>query len=201
MKLRWASGSPFVRKVMVTAHETGLAARIERIETDYRSPTTDLPRENPLGKVPALIADDGRVIIDSPVICAYLDSLHGGPKVFPDSGEARWNALHLQSLADGMLDATIAVSRERARPADRQWPEWIDRQWVKFERAMDWLEANAKLLDGPVTIGQIAVGCALGWIELRLKDKLGDWEARWPAVARWYRAFAARPSMTATAPR
>jgi glutathione S-transferase len=100
-----------------------------------------------------------------------------------------------------MLDAAIAVQRERGRPEDKRWPDWIDRQWVKFERAMDWLDRNAKLLEGPVTLGQIAVGCALGWIEFRLKDKLGDWDRRWPAVARWYRQFAERPSMKATMPK
>jgi glutathione S-transferase len=201
MKLRWAAGSPFVRKVMVTAYETGLEPRIERIETDYHSPSSDIASHNPLGKVPALIADDGRIIIDSPVICAYLDTLNGGPKIFPEAGDARWNALHLQSLADGMLDAAIAVRRESARPEDKRWADWSDRQWVKFERAMDWLESNAKRLDGPVTIGQIAIGCALGWIEFRVKDRLGAWDKRWPAVAAWYRKFAERPSMKATVPK
>ena len=201
MKLRWAAGSPFVRKVMVTAYETGQESRIERIETDYRAPNSDLPQTNPLGKVPALLCDDGRVMIDSPVICAYLDSLHNGAKLLPESGDPRWSALHLQSLADGMLDAAISVSRERGRPEDKRWPDWIDRQWTKFERTMDWLDANAKALDGPVTIGQIAIGCALGWIEFRLGDKLGDWDKRWPKVAAWYRKFAERPSMKATVPR
>lgn len=201
MKLRWAAGSPFVRKVMVTAYETGLEPKIERITTDYHAPGSDISSHNPLGKVPALIADDGRIVIDSPVICAYLDSLHKGPKMIPDGGDARWNALHLEALADGMLDAAIAVQRERGRPEDKRWPDWVDRQWVKFERAMDWLDKNAKVLEGPVTLGQIAVGCALGWIEFRLKDKLGDWDKRWPALARWYRKFAERPSMKATMPK
>jgi glutathione S-transferase len=201
MKLRWGAGSPFVRKVMVSAIETGLDARIEKVPTDYRAADSDLPQQNPLGKVPTLVCDDGRVMIDSPVICAYLDTLHTGAKLIPESGAARWDALHLQSLADGMLDAAIAVQRERGRPDDKQWDEFSARQWTKVERAMDWLDANAARLDGPLTIGQIAMGCALDWIAFRLGDRLGDWQKRWPKVAGWYRGFAARPSMTATVPR
>ena len=201
MKLRWTSGSPFVRKVMVTAIEAGLADRIEKIETDYTDPDADFIGANPLGKVPALTLDDGMVLADSPVICAYLDSLHDGAKLIPPEGPARWQALHLEGLADGLCESAIAVARENARPDDKQWDALRDRQWSKVERTMSWLDGHGEYLEGAVTIGHVALGCAIGWILFRLSDCLGDWQARWPNVARWYRAFEQRPSMQATRPR
>ena len=201
MKLRWAAGSPFVRKVMVTAMETGLDGRIERVETDHRDTKSDLSRDNPLGKIPALIPDNGApALIESGVICAYLDSLHDGTKLFPAEGQARWDALWLEALADGMTEAAIAVARENARPDGKQWDEWQVRQWQKVMRAMDALEARAVLLNGPLSIGTIAVACSLGWIEARLGEQLGDWDERCPGLAAWYRGFAVRPSMQATQP-
>jgi len=200
MKLRWGSASPFVRKVTVTALETGLDSRIERIDTHYHEPDSDIVDHNPLGKVPALIRDDGSVLVNSPLICAYLDSLSTGAKVIPPNGEARWQALQLEALADGLLEQAILVQRERGRPEDKRWQAATERAWVKVERTLDWIEASAPALDGPVDIGQIALGCALGWIEFRMADVLGDWRARWPAVGRWYDAFAERPSMKATVP-
>lgn len=201
MKLRWASGSPFVRKVTVTALETGLDNRIERIETDHHAADSGLSDDNPLGKVPALIRDDGSVLADSPVICAYLDSLHDGPKLIPEQAEARWQALHLEGLADGMGDAAIAVMRERGRPDGKQWDQFSDRQWGKFERTMDWIDANGPILSGPITIGHVALACAIGWTRFRLNDKLADWETRWPVVAHWYQEVNQRPSLQATIPR
>lgn len=201
MKLRWAAASPFVRKVTVTALETGLDDRIERIDTDHHDPNSDLAKDNPLGKVPALIREDGTMLADSPVICAYLDSLHDGPKLIPEAGAARWQALNLEGLGDGLAEAAIQVQRERGRPDARYWDAWETRNAAKFERTMDWLEANAALLDGPVTIGQIAIACALGWTEFRLADLLENAEIRWPKLFGWYRTFCERPSMKATVPR
>lgn len=200
MKLRWAPASPFVRKVTVTALEIGIDSRIERVTTDYHDPKSDIIEHNPLGKVPALIRDDGSVLVDSPVICAYLDSLGGDAHVIPPDGEARWQALQLEGLADGLLEQAIAVQRERGRPEDKRWQTATDRAWAKVERTLDWIEADPAMLEGKVDIGQIALGCALGWIEYRMSEMLGDWRARWPAVGSWYDGFAARPSMRATAP-
>jgi glutathione S-transferase len=201
VKLRWAPGSPFVRKVMVTAIETGLDRRIEKLETDYAAPDDAFVSDNPLGKIPALILDDGAVLADSPVICAYLDSLHDGVKLIPADGNARWQALHLEGLADGLCESAIGVMRENVRPDDRQWDSFRDRQWSKVERTMGWLDSHADILDGPVTIGHVALGCAIGWTVFRLGDRLGDWHTRWPHVAAWYTAFEQRPSMKATRPR
>ena len=201
MKLRWTPGSPFVRKVTITAIETGLEDRIDRVATDPRAADDDLVKDNPLGNVPALIRDDGSVLADSPVICAYLDSLHDGDKLIPDAAEARWQALNLEGLADGMGEAAIAVMRERTRPDGKQWEQFSNRQWGKFERTMEWINTNDQILDGPITMGQIALACAIGWTVFRLGDVLGDWQTRWPNVAKWYAEFEQRPSMQATTPR
>ena len=199
MKLRHGGGSPFVRKVTVSAIETGLDDRIERIPTDHRDPNDPLHGDNPLGKIPAMVLDDGRVLIESSIICAYLDTLHDGPKLIPE-GDAGHEALFLEAVAGGMTDAAITVQRERGRPEDKQWDEFSDRQWGKVERSLDLLNSKAGEFDGPLTIGQIAIACGLGWIEYRLGDRLEGWDARWPKLAAWYREFIKRPSMQATAP-
>lgn len=201
MKLRWAQASPFVRKVTVTAIETGLDDRIERIETDHRAAVSDLVNDNPLGKVPALLCDDGTTLADSPVICAYLDSLHDGAKLIPAEGAARWGTLNLEGLADGMAEAAINVMRERSRPAEKGWDVFEERNAGKVTRTMSWIEDHADLLDGPVTLGHIALGCAIGWTELRVDDLLEDRASRWPRVSKWYDEFEQRRSMQATKPR
>ncbi|MFQ6018355.1 MAG: glutathione S-transferase N-terminal domain-containing protein [Kiloniellaceae bacterium] len=198
MKLRYSTTSPYVRKVNVTAIELGLDGRIERILTDTRDPESGLIDDNPLGKVPALLTEEGEWLYDSPVICEYLDSLHGGPKIFPAAGPARWRALRRQALADGILDATILRMLETARrPEGLQWPDWITHQAGKVSRALDRLEAES--LDGPLTIGQITVGCALGYLDFRFADE--DWRGTRPKLAAWYETFARRPSMRETVPR
>ena len=109
MKLYAIATSPYVRKVMVLAHETGLVDRIEIVKPNLSLTTSDpdLNRANPIGKVPALVLDDGGSLYDSPVICEYLDSLHDGPQCFPPAGPERWHALQRQALGDGMLDAAV----------------------------------------------------------------------------------------------
>ena len=200
MKLSYAAGSPFVRKVTVSALETGLEDRIERVPTNIREPNADFQRANPLGKVPAMTLDDGRVMIESSVICAYLDTLHDGPKLIPAEDNARHDALYLEALADGMTEAAVAVRRERGRPDDKQWDVFSDRQWGKVESALDAVEANAALLEGPPTLGHIALGCGLGWIIHRLGDRIAAWEETRPQLAAWYGDFTQRPSMQATVP-
>src|ERR1700728_4371064 len=121
MKLRHAPASPFVRKVMVAAHELGLVQRIELVPTTVTPVQANdvLAAENPLMKVPSLVTDDGQALFDSPVICEYLDSLTGGGKLFPAAGAARWTALRQQALGDGILDALILCRYELVRPEDR----------------------------------------------------------------------------------
>ncbi len=199
MKLRYSPLSPFVRKVTVTLIETGLDDRVERIPTDVWNPDTDIAKDNPLGKVPALILDDGKVLYDSPVICEYLDGLHDGDKLFPASGQARWQALRLQALGDGICDAGIATLLETRRPEEFQYEKWMARHSASVHRAMDALESEADGLDGPLTIGHVAVGCSLGWLDFRFPD-LG-WRQDHPGLAEWFEGFNERPSMTATVPK
>jgi glutathione S-transferase len=200
MKLRNSTTSPYVRKVSVTALELGLDGRIEPIPTNTMDPKSDHAADNPLGKVPALITDDGERLYDSPVICEYLDSLHDGARIFPPAGEARWRALRLQALADGILDAAILKMLEtRRRPEALRWDGWIKLQGGKIGRALDQLEREAEALAGPLTIAQIAAGCALGYLDFRFPGEA--WRATRPALAAWYEGFAQRPSMRQTGPR
>ena len=199
MKLRHSPTSPYVRKVSVTALERGLDGRIERVPTDTRDPKSDHAADNPLGKVPALITDDGERLYDSPVICEYLDSLAGGAPLFPPAGPARWRALRLQALADGILDAAILKMLEtRRRPEALRWDGWVRLQGGKIGRALDQLEREVEALAGPLTIAQIATGCALGYLDFRFPDE--DWRAARPALAAWYEGFSQRPSMRQTMP-
>jgi len=203
MKLRYSPTSPFVRKVLVLAIETGLESRIERVPTTVMpaQPNEDLSHQNPLMKLPTMTTDDGTVLFDSRVICEYLDSLHSGPKMFPPSGAARWTALALQALADGMLDAGVLNRYETAvRPEERQWQEWSAGQMRKIRNGLAALEtkANEGALGGPLDIGQIAAGCALGYLDFRYARE--GWRARHPALAKWFAEFSQRPSMQATAP-
>jgi glutathione S-transferase len=200
MKLRYSPTSPYVRKVSVTSIELGLADGIERILTDTTDPESDLTEHNPLGKVPALILDDGRILYDSPVVCEYLDSLHEGPKIFPATGPERWRALRQQALGDGILDAAILRMLETVRrPEALRWDAWIERQAGKVARALDAFDNEAETLEGPPTIGRITAGCACGYLDFRFSHE--DWRATRPKLAAWYDTFAQRPSMRDTVPR
>ena len=200
MQLRYLKTSPYVRKVMVCAHELGLADRIETIDTRPQEDEESLCEHNPLSKVPALITDDGEVLYDSPVVCEYLDAL-GGNRLFPPPGPARWTALRRHALADGILDAAVARRYESQRSEEIQHEPWVARQKRKIERALDYFEGEADALahgNSPVTIGEIAVGCALGYLDLRFEAD--DWRRNRPALASWYEDFAERPSMRKTIP-
>ncbi len=199
MKLRYSPLSPFVRKVTVALIETGLEDKVERIPTNVWDPETDIAEDNPLGKIPALVLDDGGVLYDSAVICEYLDSLHDGDKLFPASGPARWRALRLQALGDGMSEAGIALLLESRRPGELQFEKWKNRQTAKFLCALDTLEAGMDELGPEFGIGQIAVACFLGWMDFRFSD-LG-WRTDRPGLADWFEGVSERPSMMQTAPK
>jgi glutathione S-transferase len=187
---------------MVTAIEKGLDGQIEKMATSA-SPVKregDLPKKNPLGKVPCLITDDGRALFDSPVICAYLDSLKPSPALMPSDARARFDCMTLEALADGFLDAGILLRYEGAlRPEEKRWQEWVDGQMAKITGALDALETTyAAQLAGPLTVGQIAVACALGWFDFRYGHV--DWRKSRPKLAAFAKAMSERPSMKATVP-
>jgi glutathione S-transferase len=201
LKLHYSTASPYVRKVMAVAIETGQADRLEPV-TRTITPVqqdADLVRDNPLGKVPCLVTEDGVALFDSRVICEYLDSLHDGPKMFPPSGQARWTALRRQAEGDGILDAAVLTRYETfLRPEERRWPEWIEGQKQKFRRALDGLEAETGAFDETIDIGTITIGCALGYLDFRYQDE--NWRASRPGLAAWFERFSERPSMARTAP-
>lgn len=200
MKLYFSPTSPYVRKVMVLLHETGQLDNVELVAasgTPIDAGTMPLSL-NPLGKVPALERADGPALYDSRVICRYLDDRAGG-RLYP-GGNRLWETLTLEATADGILDAALLMVYEgRVRPQDKQFPEWIEAQWSKIDRAIAALNARwISHLSGPLDMGQIAVGCALGYVDFRHGAR--NWRIGNEALADWYDAFAKRPSMTATVP-
>jgi glutathione S-transferase len=203
MKLRYSPTSPYVRKVMVLAYETGLEPKIERLPTVVApdKPNLEVQHENPLIKVPTLVTDEGEVLFDSRVICEYLDTLHTGAKIFPPAGKARFVALRQQALGDGIMDAAILTRYETfLRPKKFLWNDWVESQMRRVRGALAALDGKVKegALAGPLTIGQITVGCALGYLDFRYANE--GWRARHAGLAKWYADFAKRPSMVATVP-
>ncbi|MDE0061112.1 MAG: glutathione S-transferase [Defluviicoccus sp.] len=190
--------SPFSRKVRVVAIETGQAETIDWTVVDLGGAIPALEATNPMGQVPAIVTDDGAALYDSAVICEYLDAQHDGTRLFPAGGEARWEALRLQALGDGLGVASAALAGERRRPEERRFQPFSDNQSGKIARSLARLEHDLAALDGTLTIAPIAAACAIGYMELR--DCRPGWRDRHPALAAWYDRFAERPSMRATAP-
>lgn len=199
MKLHWSPRSPFVRKVMVVVHELGLADRITCVRTVAATtkPHAELMQDNPLSKIPTLVLDDGTVLYDSPVICEYLDSRDGAPKLHPAEPKARLTALRRQALGDGFLDLLVLLrdERMRAHPSD------IHKASAAARKAsvLDSLEREAPALAAtPFGIGHVAIGCALSYLDFRYADE--DWRKDRPRITHWHAGFAARPSVCATEP-
>lgn len=198
MKLRFAPTSPFVRKCLATAIEAGLEGRLELIATNPMDPADDLATVNPLGKVPVLVTDEGEALYDSRVICEYLDALSTDAKLFPAEGNARWRALRLMALGDGILDAGVLRRYESLRPAAERSRAWDERQREKITRALDALEGEAEAFEG-VDIGLITVASALGYLDFRFGQE--NWRLARPTLAPWYAEFSKRPSIALTVPK
>lgn len=198
MKLIYSVPSPYARKARVALIE----ARLEgQVETEAIDPWADPPGfrdDNPLGKVPTLIRDDGPPLFQSNAVCEYLNAV-ASAELYPDDGPARWAALRQLALADGILDASVTVRMELIfHEPDQISQKLVERQELSVARALGALEGEAEALGGPVTIGQIAVACALGYRDFRFADIA--WRTAHPKLADWFAAFADRPSMTATDP-
>ncbi len=188
MKLYFSPASPFSRKARIAAAVVGLDERIELVRADTNNPLDALRARNPLGKIPTLERDDGVCIYDSAVICAYLDDLAGGGRVIPAEREARFAALTLEALADGIADASILLVYEKRMRAESEYSEnWIAHQRGKVDRAIAALEA-APPAPGVANIGAIALACALGYLDLRFD---GSWRAGHPRLVAWLDSFAA----------
>lgn len=199
MKLISSPLSPFVRKVRVLLIESGLADQVEVMNVTTTPLDTDpqAAAANPLGKIPALIRDDGPALYDSRVITRYLDAQSGG-RFYP---EARlWDVLTLEATADGIMEAALSMIYEaRFRPEDLRHAPWVEGQWAKAARALDAVNARwMSHLAGPIDMSQIAIGCALGYLDFRHDAR--DWRADTPALADWYGTFSNRESMVRTAP-
>lgn len=190
--------SPFCRKAKVLAHEAGKADALQIVfAVGHPLAPEKMPvTQNPLGKIPTLVRDDGPAIYDSRVICRYLDDKFGA-NMYPASRV--WEILTLEATADGIMDSAILMVYEsRCRPEGKQFPDWVDGQWAKIERTLDAIAGRwMGHLAGKVTMGQIAVACALGYLDLRHSAR--NWRDGREELARWYEDFAARPSMIATA--
>ena len=200
MKLFYTRPSPYARKVRAASIELGLEDGIEFVEvTTLTHPTNRIPelqRENPLQKVPVLVTDDGQRLFDSAVIAEYLDVLVGGP-LFPKD-ERRWSALKLHALAQGIMDAGVAVRLESLRTADKKWDEWIEAQLRKVRNGLDAVEAEAELLSGSFHIGHLALVCPIEWLAFR--NVYMESEAERPRLSTWFRTVREWPSLAATRP-
>lgn len=199
MRLYYSPTSPYARKVLVAAGETGLDNAIELVTVNPWDPDSAIARENPLGKVPALRLPDGSVLYDSPVICDYLDTLHQGHRLLPAGGSERWRILRLQALADGMMDAAVLIFLEhKRRTANTRSDWWLQLQAETLRRAVDELERQAASFQIEPDIGRIATACALGYLDFRITDY--DWRKQAPRLTEWYLDFSLRPAMRATEP-
>lgn len=197
MKLFYQTHSPYARKVLVLAHETGIAGQLDVIhhETSPTQRNASVFSANPLGKVPVLLMDDGLALFDSNVICEYLDGLHDGRPMFPASGKPRLLALRDQALAQGIADAGILARWEtERRPSALRWPSLAEGHVEKLISSYAFIEREVDL-EGPVDIGQIALATALAWIEFR---EVAPFMSGRPRLTRWYAEFMRRPSMRST---
>jgi len=196
MKITASGASPYVRKVMACAIARGIDQQLEK----WTIATTDpiLSNSNPLGKVPTLINDEGVALFDSPVICEFLDSIGSAPALFPAAGPARWAALRLQAIGDGILDASQPRRREIALPQDEGRVGYIDLQRGKVARAVDMLEKEAASLGALKTVGDIAVACALGYLDFRFANE--PWRPGHPKLEAWYASVVSLPPLAKTAP-
>lgn len=199
MKIYWSSRSPFVRKAMIAAYESGLGDKLERmpVVVSLSKPNADVMRDNPAGMIPTLIRDDGSTLFDSLVICEYFDSLAPRPKLFPQSGEARWTALKYHALGDNMLDSLLLRRSEVMKPDARQTPEWLATFAVKLQNFVTVVEAEAeRLMSGEFTIGHIAIGVALAYTDFRFGHV--NWRDGHPRADAWMKTFLARESVIKT---
>jgi glutathione S-transferase len=199
LTIRTSFGSPFGRKARIAVGVLGLDGKVQAEPATTQDPADPVRQQNPLGKVPVLVLDDGSAIFDSPVILEYLDHLAGGGKIIPTDFKARMDALRLQALADGIMDASILIVYEgRYRPAEKHEQKWLDLQAGKIDRALAVLEAAPPGLDATPNVGQITLACALAYREFRFPGTL---KKNCPRLTAWLETFAARvPAFAATTP-
>jgi glutathione S-transferase len=198
MKCYVTGNSPYARKIRIASIETGLHDEVEWQMITREQRAEIIPGINPLGKVPVAVLDSGDVLMDSPVICAYVDSLNHGTKLIPETGVERWTVLSLEALGDGLGEAVIAASQEDQRPGEKRSQGVVDRQAGKAKAALASLDAKAPDFNDPPLMGEIAVACSLGYMEFR--DVVPGWRDTYPALGGWYADILTRRSFIQTAP-
>ena len=201
MKLTFSPASPFARKVRIAAIELGLIDKIEFV------PATVVPgqandeysRITPLKKLPALILDNGDVVLDSYVIVEYLDELAGGGKLIPASGTNRWRVKSDHSLLQGMLDSMLLCRYEKmVRPQGLQWQAWSDDHWNRAWSGMARFDKQAEVLSRPLDIVQIALTCVLGYADFRFADC--GWRKAYPNLDAFHERMLSRSSVKISVP-
>ena len=201
MKLSFSPSSPFARKVRIAAIELGLIDKIEFLPTTVvpGQPNDAYARITPQKKLPALILDNGDVILDSYVIAEYLDELAGGGKLIPASGPARWKVKSDHSLLQGMLDSMLLCRYEKAvRPQGLQWQAWSDDHWNRAWQGMARFDKQADVLSRPLDIVQIALVCVLGYADFRFADC--GWRKAYPNLDAFHEKMLVRPSVKISLP-
>lgn len=200
MKLYTSPTSPYARKARIVVAEKKLGSRIEEITTDAWSDPAELIEVNPLGKVPALVADSSLSLFDSPLICAYLDALPSevSTPLIPPSGPQYWTVRRAEALADGMMDLGVGLLLERRKPEGERSPKTAARWRGQLERALAAAQATAPTLPDGFTMGHASLAVALGYLDLRHADLA--WRENRGPLAAWYEAVQKRPSFQATAP-
>ncbi len=201
MKLHYSPTSPYVRKVVVVAKETGLIDQItlDKVAASPIAPVDALNADNPLGKVPCLVTDDGQPIFDSRLICEFLDCQHDGPKLIPTDGSERWRVQRVHAMCDGILDAAILCLYEnRLRPEEMMFQPWVDAQMGKMTRALAALAGEMDGAGDKLDMATIAAGVTLGYLDFRYGDL--NWRSDHPALNDFYASVSQRPAMQETVP-
>ncbi|TIV56830.1 MAG: glutathione S-transferase [Mesorhizobium sp.] len=199
MKLFWSSRSPFVRKVMIVAHDLGIAGRIERVRKVVHpaKPNAEVMAFHPLSKIPTLILDDGQAIYDSRVICEFLDAEFGKGTLVPASGVARWQVFTRHSMIDAMVETCVMWNTERSKPEGRRDDEVVQASGVRAASGLDALERDKGFYESGLTLSHVAAASALAYLDFRF-GTLGWREGR-PRLAEWFEEFSQRPSFIETA--
>jgi glutathione S-transferase len=206
MKLFWTPASPFVRKVVITAIELDLRARIEIVPTFWPHAWGTRTIEfdpafiaaNPIGRIPTLITDDGIALPESNAICLYLDSLHGKPRLLPATGKARWECVRALAVADGALEAMIARRAESLRPPAEKSSDFLAKQRDRIVRCLDCLEREFRWVEVELTMAHVSAGAACGYMDFRYPED--EWRTGRLRLADWYESFSGRRSMRETVP-
>ncbi len=199
MQLFYSPNSPYARKCRVLVIEKGLESQVKFKETDPHASPAELLAVNPLSGVPALVTKEGGCIVDSPIICEYLDALPSNmPPFFPEKKSERFAVLALAGLADGMIDAAVELILQRRRPEEKQWPDRIERREQAIMRTIDVISRHSLPGDAMLNIGTLTLACALAYLHFRHPHL--QWEHSHPELDTWLAHVLKRPGFEATQP-